>query len=198
MSDLALVFSQIQCRLLSLVENRTGILQVKIFSRPFDDCFDLARVVSSNIAWTPSQASNATGPVSSRRPWPTSATAALRPTMAMMPLSKYRKGLGDLPEISARMAPAQYVPACCATDASCSSDSPSTPAIFAKSPRAYTHDSGHAKRGCSVGAARTHVSRSPRLHRHVEALGRNRHSTSIAPSLRMHILVVRPSAQGPV
>ena len=46
----------------------------------------------SKVACTPSQAANAIGPSTWCRCLPTSATAALRPIIAMMPLSLYLKG----------------------------------------------------------------------------------------------------------
>ena len=51
----------------------------------------------SSIAWTPSHAAKATGPSTWCRCFPTSATAALRPIIAMMPLSLYRNGRVGFP-----------------------------------------------------------------------------------------------------
>ena len=58
---------------------------------------------------------------------PTSATAALRPIIAMIPLSLYANGSGSSPRSSRRMLSAAHRPDCWATDPSCGRFRPSAP-----------------------------------------------------------------------
>ena len=83
-----------------------------------------------------SQAAKATGPSTWWRCLPTSATAALRPIIAMMPLSLYRNGVVGSPCIVRKMLSAAQRPDCCATEPSWGSVSPAALGMFAASPTA--------------------------------------------------------------
>ena len=117
-----------------------GVIAIEVVPSPAEERVSFAVCSASNIACTPSQAANATGPSTWCRCFPTSATAAFRPIIAMMPLSLYANGLVGSPPNSRRMFCAAHRPDCCATDPSCGKGtlSSSPEGMFATSPTAYT------------------------------------------------------------
>lgn len=91
------------------------------------------RFPTSSTRCRPSQATQAGAPLNRIRPG-SSATAARRPIVAIVPLSRYRKASVPRPSSSLVICLATCLPPCMATGASWGSSSPSRPCAAAMSP----------------------------------------------------------------